>query len=117
MQIIPVQATPAQIFQVQLNGQSCTISLYQKFWGLFCDLYVSGNLIIGGVLCLNANYIVRSLYLGFEGDLGFYDTQPSILDGPSDPSYTGLGTRFQFLYFAPSDLPTNYGYSNFGVDP
>jgi hypothetical protein len=112
---IPLQATPSQTIQVSLNTQNCTINVYQKFWGLFCDLYVGSNLIIGGVLCLNQNYIVRSLYLGFSGDLAFYDTQPSIVAGPSDPSYGGLASRFAFIYFAPSDLPSGYGYADFGV--
>jgi hypothetical protein len=56
------------------------------------------------VICLNLVRIVRSLYLGFSGDLCFLDTQ-----GSTDPVYTGLGTRYQFLYLEKQDLPPNVG--------
>ena len=68
--------------------------------GMFCDLLVNDTLIIGGVICENANVIVRDAYLGFVGDIAFFDTQ-----GTSDPSYTGLGSRWILVYLAPADLP------------
>ena len=109
MQIIPLAAVPSQVFSVQLNAQSCNIKVYQKAYpspqgGVYCDLYLNNALVIGGVLCENLNRIVRSLYLGFSGDLAFQDTQ-----GSSDPTYTGLGTRFVFMYLEPSDLPAGEG--------
>lgn len=94
MQNIPVSDTPNQTFNVMLGGQACTINLYQtNGYGLYCDLYVDNVLIIGGVACENLNRIVRDAYLGFIGDLFWNDTQDS-----SDPSYPGLGTRYQFWY-------------------
>jgi hypothetical protein len=113
MQIIPLQAIPSQTFNITLNSQACTIDVYQKtFYSdnnetntqvnivpVFLDLYVSGVLIIGGVLCLNANRIVRDTYLGFVGDLAFYDQQ-----GSSDPIYTGFGDRYLLVYLAPGDV-------------
>ena len=99
MQIIPIADTYSQTLAVQLAGQSCTINLYQKSTGFYCDLYVSGTLIIGGVICQNLNRIVRDTYLGFIGDLMFQDTQ-----GVNDPSSPGLGTRFLFCYLETSDL-------------
>lgn len=66
---------------------------------LYLDLYVNDALIIGGVLCLNANVIVRDAYLGFTGDLAFYDTQ-----GTSDPVSTGLGGRYVLMYLEAADL-------------
>jgi len=93
-QIVPITDQPNQTFNVTLGGQPCTIKLYQTATqGLFCDLYVNNTLIIGGVICENLNRIVRSAYLGFVGDLFWNDTQ-----GSSDPSYPGLGTRYQFCY-------------------
>ena len=102
---IPLKAIPNQVLQVQLNGQDCQINVYTKFWGLFCDLYVSNALIIGGVICQNANRIVRSTYLGFIGDLAFLDSQ-----GETDPVYTGLGARYGLYYLTPSDL-ASFGFS------
>jgi hypothetical protein len=42
---------------------------------------------------------VRSLWLGFSGDLMFSDTQ-----GSSDPSSPGLGTRYLLFYLTSDDL-------------
>jgi len=99
MQQIPLQAVPNQSVNIALAGQNCRINIQQRSTGMYCDLYVSDNLIVGGVICQNLNRIVRDLYLGFIGDLGFYDLQ-----GADDPYYTGLGTRFIFIYLETSDL-------------
>ena len=104
MMLIPVQPLPNQVLQVQLANQSCTIQLIQTAYGLICNLYISSTLIIGGVLCENLNRIVRSLYLGFIGDLVFFDSQ-----GATDPIYTGLGSQYQLIYLEASDLPPNVG--------
>lgn len=99
MLTIPVQAVPAQILTATLTNQNCRLNIYQKTTGLFIDVYVNDALVIGGVICLNANVIVRDAYLGFAGDLAFVDTQ-----GSDDPSYTGLGSRFVLIYLEPADL-------------
>jgi hypothetical protein len=99
MMIVPIADTYAQTLNATLGNQACTINLYQKSTGFYCDLYVSNSLIIGGVICLNLVKIVRDLYLGFAGDLTFYDTQ-----GTNDPSSPGLGTRYLFAYLELSDL-------------
>jgi hypothetical protein len=96
IQIIPLQATANQTVNVGLSQQACTLHIYQKAFGLYMDVYANGILIIGGVACLNANTIVRDAYLGFIGDLAFWDTQ-----GASDPDYTGLGGRFLLFYNGP----------------
>lgn len=101
MQLIPLQPIPSQTLFVALNDQQCQLSVYQKFFGLFVDVYVNGDLIIGGVIAENLNRIVRSVYLGFQGDLIFADSQ-----GIADPQYEGLGGRFEFLYLSPNDLTT-----------
>jgi len=92
-QIIPISDNPSQILTVSLGGQQCKINLYQKTSSLYCDLYVNNVLIIGGVICQNNNKIVRDAYLGFIGDLYFFDSNDS-----SDPSYPGLGSRYQLRY-------------------
>ena len=96
---IPITDNFSQTLTVQLAGQNCRINLYQKSTGFFCDLYVNDALIIGGVICENLNRIVRSIYLGFVGDLIFEDTQ-----GTNDPSSPGLGTRYILLYLDTTDL-------------
>lgn len=99
MVIVPTKALPNQTLQIQLGTQACQIVLFQTSYGIFINLYVSGVLIIGGVRCENLNRIVRSLYLGFSGDLVFYDTQ-----GTDDPIYTGVGTRFLLVYLTAEEL-------------
>jgi hypothetical protein len=99
--IVPLQPLPSQTVGVQLNGQDCQIAIYQKFFALFLDLIVAGTPIITGAICLNANLIVRQLYLGFDGDLAFIDNQGSL-----NPYYTGLGDRYSLCYLFPEDLAT-----------
>lgn len=99
MRIIPLQATASQDLTVQLADQVCQITIRQKALGLFLDLAVNNTAIISGVICQNLNKIVRSVYLGFTGDLCFIDLQ-----GTDDPVYTGLGSRFVLSYLETSDL-------------
>lgn len=98
MLLVPIRALPNQQVQCQLNGQACTLNIYQQAFGLYVDLYVGSTLIIAGVIAENLNRIVRSAYLGFSGDFTFYDTQ-----GKTDPVYTGLGDRYQLVYLAPGE--------------
>jgi hypothetical protein len=99
MQIIPINDTPSQTLSILLGGQVCQFNLYQKMGNLYCDVSVNNAAVITGVICQNLNRIVRDLYLGFIGDVLFYDSQ-----GTDDPSSPGLGTRFVFCYLTPSDL-------------
>lgn len=103
MQIIPLQAVPSQVLTVTLDGQVCNIFINQKESGLYLDLYNGAVTppaeIIVGVLCENRNRIVRSAYLGFSGDLMFYDTQ-----GNSDPDFTGLDGRYALTYLTADEV-------------
>lgn len=99
MQIIPLSPIPSQSVAASLGGQSCRIKVYQKLYGLFCDVLVNEQLVIGGVICHNLCLIVRSAYLGFVGDLTFIDNQAL-----NDPDYTGLGSRFSLAYLDPADV-------------
>jgi hypothetical protein len=99
MQIIPLSSVPSQTVTVTLGGQVCTINVYQKFFGVFLDLYVNGVLLVAGGFCENANPVIRYAYLGFIGDLEFFDMQ-----GTNDPFYTGIGARWQLVYLEPADI-------------
>jgi hypothetical protein len=117
--IIPLQAVASQTVNVSLAGQACTINVYQKgilppFPALtvastgvyllsavvYLDLYISNVLVLGGIRCMNGVAIVRNSYLGFTGDLAFYDTQ-----GSTDPVYSGLGSRYVLAYLSAGDVP------------
>jgi hypothetical protein len=84
-QTVPLKQVPNQQVTVTLNNQRCTINVYQYDSGLYVDLLVNDTAIVTSVLGLNANLIVRDAYLGFNGDLAFFDTQ-----GSNDPDYAGL---------------------------
>lgn len=99
MIIIPLQAVPNQTVNIQLGGQYVVINVYQKFFGVFIDVYSNGANVVQGVICQNLNRIIRDIYFGFVGDFCFIDTQ-----GESDPSYSGLGTRYNLAYLEASDL-------------
>lgn len=100
-QIVPLRAVPSQQIQVLLAGQPCIISVYQQVFGLFVDLSVGAQPIQSGMIGQNLNRMVRDKYLGFVGDLTFFDLQ-----GTDDPVYTGLGTRWLLVYLEDSELPT-----------
>lgn len=99
MLIIPTRAVPSQIVNVTLGGQSCRLDIRQRATGLFIDVYVNDAVIVAGVLCLNLNRIVRSVYLGFIGDLAFVDAA-----GNADPDYALLGSRYFLAYLAPNEI-------------
>jgi hypothetical protein len=92
-QTIPLIQVGAQSFTVLLGSQQCAINIYQLSTGLYCDLVANNNDIVSTMLSLNLVGLVRGAYLGFTGQLFFYDTQ-----GTSDPEYSGLGTRYQLVY-------------------
>jgi hypothetical protein len=91
--LIPLTDVATQQVSVTVANQQCQINIYTRDAALYCDLYVAHTPIITGVRCLNLTKIVRDTYLGFTGDIYFYDTQ-----GVSDPSYPGLGSRYQLVY-------------------
>lgn len=99
MLFIPLQSVPSQTVTCALGGQNCRISIYAKSTGVFLDLYVSNTMLLAGVICLNYVRIVRDPYLGFPGDLSWYDMQ-----GASDPTYEGIGDRYQLAYLSAAEV-------------
>lgn len=99
MLIIPLQPVPNQATTVILAGQYCQIDVYQEPAALFIDLYKNNELVVAGAIAENLNRIVRSAYLGFEGDLAFIDNE-----GNTDPYYTGLGSRYSLAYITAAEL-------------
>jgi len=98
-QVIPLSAVPNQTITALLGNQNCRINVQQKFFGLYLDLAVGNTTIVLGVICQNDNLLVRYQYLGFVGDLLFIDTQ-----GTNDPTFDGLGSRYQLVYLEAADL-------------
>lgn len=103
MLIVPMQPLPNQTLTTQIAGQQTQINVYQTEPGLFMDVYSDDNLIVAGVICQNANLIIVSEYLGYTGDFMWWDSQ-----GDDDPTFDGLGSRYNLIYLAPTDLPPGY---------
>lgn len=99
MQKIPLQSVPKQQVTTVLDGQYVQIDVEQHRTGLFANIYLDNELVIGGVVCQDRNRLVRSTYLGFAGDLAFVDSI-----GTADPDYTGLADRFALIYLSASEI-------------
>lgn len=117
MQTIPLIAVPSQSLSVTLDGQDAQISLYQRGSGdaanLYLDLTANGNPILTGRLARAygglpatspAFMMVGRRYQPFTGDLLFVDTQATDTNPTQDPQASGLGARWQLLYFSQADL-------------
>jgi hypothetical protein len=96
---VPLQAVPNQQVQTVLDGQNCSITVYQKPQGLFVDLSVGGVVCSTGILALNGTPLCPFGYASFVGYLIFIDTQ-----GSSDPTYDGLAGRYQMIYLTEAEL-------------
>src|ERR1043165_1124684 len=99
MVVVPILDVPNQSFNVLLDNQFCEFNIYQKSTGLFGDLRVNNELIVGGRIWQDRNRFIRSSYTLFKGDFAFVD-----MHGSSDPSYPGLGSRFILVYYEASEL-------------
>lgn len=98
MQVIPLQPVPSQQLQVVLGNQNCQIAVYLKGKHLFVDVNSNGADISIAVIAHDVVPLVPTTYLGFVGNLIFTDTQ-----GTSDPTFDGLGSRYQLVYLTASE--------------
>ena len=93
MQTVPLQPVPSQQISTVLGGQNCQLSIYAQTTGIYADITVNGVVISTGIIALNFVPLNPFNYAPFVGNLIFFDTQ-----GVDDPTYTGLGSRFQLAY-------------------
>ena len=98
MQLIPLQPVPSQQLQVVLGGQNCQISVYAKTTGVYVDLNVNGIDVSVGTIARDSVPLIPT-YSTFTGSLMVSDTQ-----GNTDPTYDGLGGRYQLVYLTAADL-------------
>lgn len=103
MNVVPLQSVPSQRIKTTLDGRIVYIQLYQRRYGLFINIYIEDELMIGACICQNLNRIIRAKYLNeqfsFTGDFMFVD-----LIGNTDPIYQGLGTQYQLVYLSDDEL-------------
>ncbi len=99
MLIVPLSAVPSQKLSCVLSQQNCQINVYQLATGLFFDLTSADVSIIRSRIGRDADLLLDEDYLGFVGNFAFIDTQ-----GSDDPVWTGLGARWQLIYYEAADL-------------
>lgn len=97
---VPLTPDPAQTLSILLGDQNVVLTVRQLGTGLFINVVLDNEKIIGLVLCENANRIVRDVYLGFIGDFVFYDNTGA----GADPTFDGLGSRYELFYLEAADL-------------
>ena len=98
MKTLPLRAIKAQYVSAALDGQNVTLFLIQRDGSLFVDIWLNGVIIGASVIAHNAVALVARDYAGFSGNLMFFDTQ-----GKDDPLYSGLGSRWQLVYFTAAE--------------
>ena len=108
MQIIPLSQIPAQTFNVVLDGQYCTISLYWRQERLYLDLTVGTTGICQAAVCQNRAEVLQSKSPNFHGALHFVD-----VEGDRPPHWEGLYTgsfgRWILVYAEAGEvLPPNW---------
>jgi hypothetical protein len=109
---VPLSPVPSQTLAIVLDNQNCQISVYTLSTGMYFDLVVNGVTVATTRICVYSNLpaITRLLadeaYSGFVGDFFFYNAQPQATDDDETAlvEYTGLGSKFLFIYLEASDL-------------
>lgn len=94
MKVVPIQPVPSQTVKVILGNQNVQITLRHQSQGMFVDVISDGVTLTSATIARDAVPLMPRDYLSFAGNLIFVDTQ-----GADDPVYTGLGSRFQLVYF------------------
>jgi len=105
MQQIPLAAEPSQQLSITLDNQACAINVYTLGAKLYMDLAFNGTNVINTRPCLYGNLMLQDAgYYGFAGDFTWVDTNAGPTVPPTDPVFSGLGTRYQLIYLETSDL-------------
>jgi len=94
---IPLLAVPNQQLLVTLDGQDCTLHVYQRGARLYLDIALDGDLLRQGAVCLPGVNIGGEPY-PFSGYLIFTDDL-TLPDKQQPPQYQELGARY-YLYYA-----------------
>lgn len=92
-----VEPDPNQEFMMLLDGQSCTVNIYERDNRLYMDLYMDGEAVqLGSMLQPRAPTVTRT-DRKFRGNIRVVDMS-SEPDKQAMPFYQGLGSRFEIYY-------------------
>ena len=101
---IPLSAIPAQSFTITLNEQNCRLKIYTRGARTYMDLYVDGEAVRQGMLCLSGTRVLQYKTADFDGDFFFVDFKSEF----QAPYYTGFDDRFRLFYFTSAEME-DYG--------
>jgi hypothetical protein len=100
MRVVPLAAVPSQTLAIVLDGQNAQIALRQNGSFLYFSLSQDDSPIVTTRICRDRQLLlVDARYRGFKGDFLFVDQQ-----GDTDPTFTGLGARYQLVFVSASEI-------------
>lgn len=99
---LPLISSPNRTFKVLLDGQECTIKLYQKGSRMFMDLTVNSTIVCTGAICLDLVPVIQVAQSTFSGNIVFVD-----ILGDTPPQYTGLNSQYFAVYYTDDEDLTN----------
>jgi hypothetical protein len=101
---IPLIQNPNQELEIELNEQSCTITIRQLGDYVYMTLWLDSTLIEENAICMPLQLILQSSNAKqFNGNFTFVDTT-SDSDHQSNPNYTDFDTRFKLVYLTADEV-------------
>lgn len=100
MQVIPLDITPNQSFNIILGEYNCVLHLYQRGDYLYLDLTAGSIAIRQGAICLTDINLLNYGNVNFNGYLFFSD----LLGVQGIPNYKELGTRYVLFFATESEM-------------
>jgi hypothetical protein len=97
---ISLSRLPSQEFRVVLEGQLCTVWLYQRGRRLFMDLTVGDVPVFRGASCIEGGPVNRSPSPAFSGTFHFHD-----FEGREAPGWEGLESRWVLCWVPEGEAP------------
>ena len=94
---IPLDAIPNQKFSIYLDGQACTLKIYERDEHLYLNLTVGQTPIRKGMICVPTAPIIQKP-ADFKGQLFIIDEYASNADTQTMPRYKGLGAQYNLYY-------------------
>jgi hypothetical protein len=101
---VPLAKTPNQEFEIELEGQACTITVRQLNDYVYLSSWLDSTLIVENAICMPLELILQgSKAHQFNGNFLFYDvTAPQDLQ--DNPDYEEFSDRFKLLYLTDSEI-------------
>lgn len=95
---LAINATPNQLVQTVINGQSFVIAIRQIGSSIYTSVMVDGEQITNNVRARNGSLLIPWSRANVKTAPYWKDTK-----GNTDPQYDGLGSRYLILFEATED--------------